>query len=57
MKLSKSIVTFLFFSSFLSAFFYALDRTGGNGAPDEIVAIVMRTDLEDMAKKFKKKFD
>jgi len=31
MKLSKSIVIFLFFSSFLGAFFYALDRTDGNG--------------------------
>ena len=30
MKLSKSIVIFLFFSSFLSAFFYALYRTNGN---------------------------
>jgi len=31
MRLSKSIVIFLFFSSFLGAFFYALDRTDGNG--------------------------
>jgi len=31
MKLSKSIVIFPFFSSFLSAFLYSLDRTGGNG--------------------------
>jgi len=31
MKLSKSIVIFLFFSSVLSSFRYALDRTDGNG--------------------------
>ena len=30
MKLSKSIVIFLFFSPLLSAFFYALHRTDGN---------------------------
>jgi hypothetical protein len=31
MKLSKSIVIFLFLSSFSGAFFYALNRTNGNG--------------------------
>ncbi len=31
MKFSKSIVSFLFLSSFLSAFFYALHKTDGNG--------------------------
>ena len=34
-----------------------LIRPGENGAPDEIVAIFLRRDLDDMAKKLKNKFD
>ena len=34
-----------------------LVRPGKNGKPDEILAIFLRRDLDDMAKKFKTKFD
>lgn len=34
-----------------------LIRPGKNGKPDEIVAIVLRRDLSDIAKKFKNQFD
>ena len=34
-----------------------LVRPGEKGAPDEIVAIFLRRDLDDMDKKLKNKFD
>ena len=34
-----------------------LVRPGKNGKPDEIVAIVLRRDLDDVAKKLKNKYD
>ena len=33
-----------------------LVRTGKNGKPDEILAIVMRRDLKDVSEKFKNEF-
>ncbi len=34
-----------------------LVRPGKNGKPDEIIAICLRRDLDDIAKKFKNKFN
>ena len=34
-----------------------LTRSGKNGKPDEIIAIFLRRDLDDVAKKLKNKFD
>ena len=36
---------------------WTLIRPGKNGKPDEIIAIFLRRDLDDVAKKLKNKFD